>query len=101
MDFLVERMKAAPCDELRVVTRPEKRDVVAHARGLGAHVVEGHPGSLAESLLAGARDLADDDVVLIGFPDSIWEPVDGFQRVLALLRDGWSVALGLFEGAEM
>jgi len=40
---------------------------------------------------------ADDDVVLIGFPDSIWEPVDGYARLLALLGDGrFDVALGLF-----
>src|SRR5215211_2788599 len=58
LDYLVERMRVAPCDEVRVVTRPEKRDVAERARALGAHVVEGHPQSVADSLLLGMDGLA-------------------------------------------
>jgi dTDP-glucose pyrophosphorylase len=102
IDYIVERMRRAPCDELRVVTRPDKRDVLRHAKARGARVVEGNPPSLGASLLLGIEDLADDDVVLIGFPDSIWEPADGYARVLELLRAGWTVGLGLFEvGGDM
>jgi glucose-1-phosphate thymidylyltransferase len=100
MDYLVERMRAAPCEELRVVTRPDKDDVIDNAARHGATVVEARPATLARSLLAGVRGLADDDVALVGFPDSIWEPLDGYVRVLALLRDGWQVALGLFEASD-
>lgn len=85
LDYLVERMRAAPCSEVRVVTRPEKRDVAERASALGAVVVEGHPPSVADSLLLGMEGMAKDDVVLFGFPDSIWEPVDGFARLLASL----------------
>jgi NDP-sugar pyrophosphorylase family protein len=98
MDYLVERMRAAPCDELRVVTRPEKTDVVERARALGANVVEAHPPSVADSLLAGLRGLDADDVVLFGFPDSIWDPLDGFARLLASLDE---VTLGLFRCASL
>jgi dTDP-glucose pyrophosphorylase len=103
MDYLVERMKAAPCDELRVVTRPEKEDVAENAAGHGAVVVEGHPASLGQSLATGMRGLGDDDVVLIGFPDSIWEPIDGYRRLLQALSPGWAVAVGLFRtpGSEL
>jgi glucose-1-phosphate thymidylyltransferase len=97
MDYLVERMKAAPCTELRVVTRPEKADVIANARLHGATVIEARPATLADSVLAGIEGLARHDVVLLGFPDSLWEPVDGYRPVLELLRAGdWDVALGLF-----
>ena len=92
MDYLVERMRAAPCDELVVVTRPEKKDVVVHAAALGARVIEANPSSLGESLSFGLAGLADTDVVLFGFPDSIWEPADGFLQVLALFGEGWTVA---------
>lgn len=101
MDYLVARMWAAPCDELRVVTRPEKRDVIANAVRHGARVIEARPPSLAQSLLAGMQGLSEDDVVLLGFPDSIWEPRDGYAQVLALLRQGWEVALGLFRAADL
>jgi glucose-1-phosphate thymidylyltransferase len=101
MDYLMERMLAAPCDELRVVTRPEKEDVARHAAAHGARVVEAHPATLADSLLAGMRGLADDDIVLLGFPDSIWEPVDGYRQLLALLSGGWEIALGLFRATDL
>jgi glucose-1-phosphate thymidylyltransferase len=98
MDYLVERMRAAACDELRVVTRPEKADVVERARALGANVVEAHPPSVADSLLAGLRGLDADDVVLFGFPDSLWEPLDGFAHLLDGLDE---VTLGLFRCASL
>ncbi len=97
MDFLVERMRAAPCDKLRVVTRPEKQDVVDRALELGAEVVEGHPPSVASSLLLGMDGLDPDDVVLFGFPDSMWGPPDGFAQLVASLGE---VSLGLFRCSE-
>jgi glucose-1-phosphate thymidylyltransferase len=98
LDYLVERMRAAPCDELRVVTRPEKLDVAQRAREHGALVVEGRPPSVADSLLLGMDGLDRDDVVLFGFPDTIWEPVDGFQQLVAELGE---VALGLFRCRDL
>jgi glucose-1-phosphate thymidylyltransferase len=101
LDYLVERMRAAPCAEVRVVTRPEKTDVADRAAALGASVVEGHPPSVADSLLLGMRGLAPDDVVLFGFPDSLWEPVDGFEQLLAALGEEREVVLGLFSTPEL
>lgn len=101
MDHLVERMRAAGPDELRVVTRPEKADVVEHCQRIGARVVLGHPGDVAASLQLGIAGLDDDDEVLIGFPDSLWEPLDGYVRLLEALRDGADAALGLFEADEL
>jgi NDP-sugar pyrophosphorylase family protein len=101
MDYLLERMQRAPCSEVRVVTRPEKRDVIENATRHGATIVEARPEVLAESFLAGMRGLSDEDVVLLGFPDSIWEPVDGYGSVLGLLGAGWEVALGLFRATDL
>jgi glucose-1-phosphate thymidylyltransferase len=100
MDYLVERMHAANPNEITVVTRPEKADVVEHARDLGARVVEGHPGSVGESILLGLEGTDTEDVVLIGFPDTLWEPVDGFARLVAAL-EGYEAVLGLFRTPEL
>ena len=35
IDFLIERLWLGGCEEIRVVTRPEKRDVIEYARVLG------------------------------------------------------------------
>ena len=95
MDYLVERLRAVT-DEIVVVTRPDKRDVVEHSRSLGLRVVEGEPSSVSESLLLG---LSGADTVLLGFPDTIWEPVDGFVRLVEALEES-DVALGVFESEE-
>jgi dTDP-glucose pyrophosphorylase len=100
MDYVVERMRAVPCDELRVVTRPDKRDVVEHCAEIGANVVEAAPATLAESIALGVEGLGDDDVALIGLPDTIWEPTDGFAQLLAELDPETDVVLGLFTSAE-
>jgi glucose-1-phosphate thymidylyltransferase len=97
IDYLVERMRAGGCDELRIVTRPEKEDVVSYAERVGASLVLDHPETINDSFAAGLRDLDPDTVVLLGFPDSLWEPVDGYRRLIEALEGGWEVALGLFE----
>jgi NDP-sugar pyrophosphorylase family protein len=48
MDYVVERLRAADCRELRFVTRPDKADVVEHARELRAEVVMGEPPMLEQ-----------------------------------------------------
>jgi NDP-sugar pyrophosphorylase family protein len=103
MDHLIERMEVVQDAELRVVTRPDKRDVIEHARRRGATVVEGYPATAAESVLLGARGLSHDDVVLIGFPDSIWDPLDAFVRLVAVLERHaeTKAVLGLFDCAEL
>jgi glucose-1-phosphate thymidylyltransferase len=100
MDYIVERMQAAPAGELRVVTRPDKEDVIEQAHRMEAAVVEGRPATLAQSIALGLEGLAPDDVALIGFPDSIWEPVDGFARLLAAFGERMDVVLGLFRSTE-
>jgi glucose-1-phosphate thymidylyltransferase len=96
-DYVVERMRAGGADEIRVVTRPDKRDVATHAKRLGLSVVQGEPPTAAASVAAALEGLEADDSVLIGFPDSIWEPVDGFAQ---LLREPGDLVLAVFPSPE-
>ena len=97
MDHLVDRMRIGGCTRLRVVTRPEKDDVIAHAGELDAEVVLAYPKTVSESLLAGMVGSSAEDIVLIGFPDTLWEPQNGYQALVAAVQDGCDVALGLFQ----
>lgn len=97
IDYLVERMRAGGCAEIRIVTRPDKEDVIAYAREAGAKVVLGQPAHINESFAAGLAELADDDIALLGFPDSLWEPLDGYLQLVRVVEAGNDVALGLFE----
>jgi glucose-1-phosphate thymidylyltransferase len=99
IDFLLERMQLA-ASEVRVVTRPEKEDVSGYVAGRGATVIHAYPHSVSESLLAGMDGLAPTDIVLFGFPDTIWEPVDGYRRLVEAVETGYDIALGLFRSNE-
>lgn len=101
MDYLVERLKHARCDEIRLVTRPEKEDVAAHARALGLRVLVATPSTVAESIAVAADGIGVTDVVLLGFPDTIWEPVDGFARLAGELDEDVDVVLGLFRTPDL
>lgn len=100
MDCVVARVRAVPGARIRVVTRADKEDVAAHARRLGAEVVLGEPATLAASVALGARGLSLEDVVLVGLPDTIWEPGDGFPLLLDALGPESDVVLGVFESDE-
>jgi glucose-1-phosphate thymidylyltransferase len=101
LEYVVDRMRLADAAEIRVVTRPEKTDVIECARRLGALVVEGRPASVAESIRLGSAGLGADDVVLLGFPDSVWEPANGFATLVDLLSGETDVALGCFHSDEL
>jgi glucose-1-phosphate thymidylyltransferase len=101
LDYLLERLRAAGCAEVRLVTRPEKRDVVELAGERDATVVLGRPASVSESLLLAAEGLAPGTPVLFGFPDTIWAPVDGFARLLARLGPDVDAVLGLFRTPDL
>lgn len=97
MDYVAERMRAGGAEVLRVVTRPEKEDVAANAERLGATVVLARPANINLSFAAGLSGLKPDDVALLGFPDSVWEPEDGYRKLVDAVKAGSEVALGLFE----
>jgi len=96
IDRLLERMDAASCSEIRVVTRPDKPDVAEHARTRGATIVFARPATVSASLMAGLDGVGAETPVIFGFPDTLWDPVDGFVELLAALAAGAAVALGIF-----
>jgi glucose-1-phosphate thymidylyltransferase len=100
MDYLLERMRVAGCSEIRLVTRPEKADVVTHAECAGVVVRTGQPSTVSASVAIAIQDLEPEDVVLLGFPDTIWEPVDGYRPLVQAVESGAEVALGLFRTSE-
>ena len=104
MAHLVERMRAAGCAEVRVVTRPDKRDVITFANGAGLGVVTGRPAHVVASVSLALNEptvLSADDVVLLGFPDTVWLPEDGFALLLQeMTARAADVVLGLFGSDE-
>jgi glucose-1-phosphate thymidylyltransferase len=101
MDYVIGRMRRAGCTELRIVTRPEKEDVIAHAEELGASIVLAYPSTTSESFAEGIAGLAPDEIVLMGWPDTIWEPEDGYYPLVEAVEVGHEIALGLFQTPDL
>jgi dTDP-glucose pyrophosphorylase len=100
ISYLVERLSAGVPAGIRLVTRPEKSDLVAWAREHGLDVVFSAPPNVCASVLDGSQDLDDDAIVLTGFPDTVWEAKDAFAKLRSAVLDGHRIALGLFETTE-
>ncbi len=87
-EYLVERMIRAGADKLCFVISPGKTDILEYygARVWGAHivyVVQPTAGGLCDAVFRALSLIGRDEEVLIGLPDTVWEPFDGFARLQA------------------
>ncbi len=88
-EYLIERMIAAGADKLCFVISPGKTDILEYfgSRLWGAdlvYVVQPDPAGLCDAIFRASPLIAEGDSILIGLPDTIWFPSDGF----AALPDG-------------
>ncbi|HEY9877895.1 MAG TPA: sugar phosphate nucleotidyltransferase [Leptolyngbyaceae cyanobacterium] len=100
--YLLEKMQRAGVMEAMVILRPGKWDIPAYLGDgswlgmrlayLTVHVPFGVPFSLNQ-----AYPFVRDAIVVMGFPDILFEPEDAFARLLhRLSSNGADVVLGLF-----
>jgi dTDP-glucose pyrophosphorylase len=87
-EYLLERMVAAGADKLCFVIGPGKSDILEYyADGFGEassiYVVQPTPSGLCDAVFRAAVLVEADEPVLIGLPDTIWFPLDGFARLPA------------------
>lgn len=85
-EYLVERMIRAGADKLCFVIAPGKGDILQYygSRLWGtdvAYVVQPAPGGLCDAVFRALPFIDEDESVLIGLPDTIWAPPDGFARL--------------------
>jgi len=83
-EFLVERMVHAGADRICFVISPEKTDIIPYyARHRAAsrlcYVVQDQPRGLCDALFRALQVMHEDEDVLIGLPDTVWFPLEGFS----------------------
>jgi len=88
-EYLVERMIRGGADRICFVISPGKSDILGYYGGeIGGasvcYVVQPKPAGLCDSIFRALPFLSLDDDVLVGLPDTLWFPEDGF----AALPDG-------------
>jgi dTDP-glucose pyrophosphorylase len=101
-EYLVERMVRGGATKLCFVVSPGKADILAYYGGsvCAAHVcfaVQPQPAGLCDALFRALPLIGEDEGVLVGLPDTVWFPADGFR---ALPDDGLSFLLFPVERPE-
>jgi dTDP-glucose pyrophosphorylase len=82
-EYLVQRMIDGGADKICFVIGPGKSDILEYyAAGYGdsaaVFVVQPTPAGLCDAIFCAACLVRDDEPVLIGLPDTVWYPADGF-----------------------
>jgi dTDP-glucose pyrophosphorylase len=85
-EYLVSRMIAAGADKICFVIGPGKSDILEYyAAGYGqaatVFVVQPSPAGLCDAIFSAAPLVRDDEQVLVGLPDTVWYPEDGFSAL--------------------
>lgn len=85
-EYLVERMVIAGATNICFVVSPGKTDIMEYFGGKigSAHVcytVQSQAGGLCDAIFRALPLIRDFDDVMVGLPDTLWFPVDGFRRL--------------------
>jgi dTDP-glucose pyrophosphorylase len=101
-EYLLDRMVAGGADKLCFVIAPGKSDILEYFaegyRGAATiYVVQPQPSGLCDAIFRAAALVGEGEQVLVGLPDTIWFPADGFA---ALPRDALSFLLFPVETPE-
>ena len=85
-EYLVERMLLAGADRICFVISPGKSDIVEYYGGevAGAavcYVVQRRPAGLVDALFRALPFVGPEEDVLVGLPDTVWFPADGFRAL--------------------
>ncbi len=85
-EYLVERMIQGGATKICFVISPGKSDIMEYYGGRvdGAHVcytVQPHPAGLCDAIFRALPLIPPNESVLVGLPDTIWFPEDGFRAL--------------------
>ena len=85
-EYLCERMIAGGADKLCFVIAPGKSDILeyygaSYGAASIAYVVQPEPSGLCDAIFRVAPLIEPDEHLLVGLPDTIWMPADGYQSL--------------------
>jgi glucose-1-phosphate thymidylyltransferase len=91
-EYLVERMIAAGADQICMVISAEKTDLIRYfaERQYAADIfyaVQRQPRGLCDALFRAEPFARHHDCVLIGLPDTIWFPENGYSTSIAQIQE--------------
>jgi dTDP-glucose pyrophosphorylase len=85
-EYLIERMLVAGADRVCLVISPDKSDIIPYyarhpASRRFCYVVQERPSGLCDAMFRALPIVQPHEQVLVGLPDTVWFPVDGYTRL--------------------
>ena len=85
-EYLVQRMIEGGADKICFVIGPGKSDILeyyaaGYDQASALFVVQSYPAGLCDAIFCAAPLVNPDEPVLIGLPDTIWFPANGFAAL--------------------
>jgi len=85
-EYLIERMLIADADRLCFVISSQKTDIISYFGGnIGGaaicYAVQQNPSGLCDAVFSAVPFISPQDEVMIGLPDTVWFPEDGFRSL--------------------
>jgi dTDP-glucose pyrophosphorylase len=98
-EYLVERMIAAGAEQICMIVSAEKTDLIRYfaERSYAAeifYVLQQKPQGLCDALFRAEPFARHHDAVLVGLPDTIWFPENGYRQALSVI-DGTQADVSL------
>ena len=87
-EHVVDRMLVAGATRVCFVISPDKSDLVDYwgggpGKAAACYVVQPRPAGLCDAIFRALPLIGAEEQVLVGLPDSVWFPEDGFRRLRA------------------
>src|SRR3712207_682907 len=85
-EYLIQRMIGGGAKKICFVIGPGKSDILEYYGGgygeaAAVYVVQPQPAGLCDAIFRAAPLVASDEPVLVGLPDTVWFPTDGFRAL--------------------
>jgi len=85
-EYLIERMISGGADKICFVISPGKSDIIEYyGRNIGpaaiCYTVQQNPSGLCDAIFSALPFIPKNEEVLIGLPDTIWFPENGFKSL--------------------
>ena len=86
INHIIERLVAGGATKLGLVVSPEKPDIMKYVAGRSlpvdtCFVFQPEPIGLVDAIFRPLPFVREDEVVMIGLPDTVWFPADGYRRL--------------------
>ncbi len=85
-EYIIERMIIAGSSNLCVVLSPGKSDIIRYFGNNYENIpicytIQQSPTGLCDAVFRALPMINDEDIVMVGLPDTVWFPEDGFKRL--------------------